>query len=56
MNRVSLFATAVAGALLASGAFGAELKSGPQAGDSIPGVFHPLNVTGDAAGKKQCLV
>jgi hypothetical protein len=44
-------------ALLAGGVFAAEaFKSGPQVGDSIPGVFHPLNVTGRAAGKKACQI
>ena len=32
------------------------LKSGPAAGTNIPGPFHPLNVTGGSAGKKNCLV
>lgn len=32
------------------------LKSGPQVGKSIPGAFHPTNVTGAQAGKKHCLV
>jgi hypothetical protein len=31
-------------------------KSGPQVGDAVPSPFHPLNVTGKFAGKKQCLV
>lgn len=31
------------------------LKSGPQSGDKVPGPFHPLNVTGEYAGKKHCL-
>src|SRR5581483_543635 len=31
------------------------LKSGPQAGDRVPGPFHPLNVTGPNAGEKFCL-
>jgi hypothetical protein len=31
-------------------------KSGPQAGSFVPGPFHPLNVTGSAAGRKNCLV
>ena len=31
-------------------------KSGPQAGDRLPGAFHPTNVTGAQAGKKNCLV
>ena len=44
-------------ALLASGVVAAEsLKSGPQVGDSIPGAFNPLNVTGRSAGKKACQV
>jgi hypothetical protein len=33
-----------------------DLKSGPQAGTPIPGSFHPINVTGPAAGKRNCLV
>lgn len=31
------------------------LKSGPQAGEKVPGPFHPLNITGDYAGEKHCL-
>ena len=37
-------------------AVAAELKSGPQAGDKLPGPFHPLNCNGESAGKKACLV
>lgn len=46
-----------AGVLVALGgvAFAAEIKSGPQNGEKIPGPFHPLNVTGEDAGKKACL-
>lgn len=33
----------------------AEVKSGPQAGEKLAGPFHPLNVTGENAGKKHCL-
>jgi hypothetical protein len=40
----------VTGTVLAEG-----LKSGPQAGDKVPGPFHPLNVTGEGAGQKMCL-
>src|SRR5688572_4353277 len=29
-------------------------KSGPQVGEQVPGPFHPLNVTGAEAGKKNC--
>ena len=53
MNH-TLLSMAVAG-LLAGAAVGADLKSGPQAGDSVP-VFNPLNVTGKAAGEKTCPV
>ncbi len=42
--------------LLAGSALAAEaLKSGPQVGKDVPGPFHPLNVTGEQAGKKFCL-
>jgi hypothetical protein len=34
---------------------GGALKSGPQTGQDVPGPFHPLNVTGESAGKKACL-
>ena len=34
---------------------GADLKSGPQPGQSLS-PFHPLNVTGPDAGEKQCPV
>jgi hypothetical protein len=33
----------------------AEIKSGPQAGQTLPGPFHPLNINGEDAGKKACL-
>jgi hypothetical protein len=33
----------------------ADVKSGPQAGEKVPGPFHPLNVNGEDAGKKACL-
>src|SRR5262249_22739905 len=43
-------------ALTSTSVFAQEkLKSGPQVGDQVPGPFHPLNVTGSAAGKKNCL-
>jgi hypothetical protein len=32
-----------------------KLKSGPQVGEQVPGPFHPLNITGSEAGKKNCL-
>jgi hypothetical protein len=31
------------------------VKSGPQVDQQVPGPFHPLNVTGDQAGEKNCL-
>jgi hypothetical protein len=49
---LSLSYAFLAGAVL----FAAEsLKSGPQVDEDVPGPFHPLNVTGVAAGKKNCL-
>jgi hypothetical protein len=43
--------------LLAGSALADEsLKSGPQVGQTIPGPFHPLNVTGTYAGEKACQV
>jgi len=57
MNVRYILGTSLAMALLAGGVIAAEdLKSGPQAGKAIPGPFHPLNVTGRAAGKKACQV
>lgn len=41
----------VAGSVLAAG----SIKSGPQPGERLAGPFHPLNVTGKAAGEKHCL-
>lgn len=53
MRRTSIVA---AGLLLVSSAMAADpVKSGPQPGDHID-PFHPLNVTGQFAGEKQCLV
>ena len=36
-------------------ALAAEIKSGPQIGEKVPGPFTPLNVNGENAGKKACL-
>jgi hypothetical protein len=50
--------TGLAGAalLVASAVYAdAPLKSGPQVGQEVPGPFHPMNVTGEQAGKKNCL-
>jgi hypothetical protein len=44
-------------ALVATGVLAADaLQSGPPTGKTIPGPFHPLNVTGDQAGQKFCQV
>ena len=43
-------------AVIAVAVAGDALQSGPPAGKTIPGPFHPLNVTGAQAGKKHCLV
>lgn len=46
----------LAAALMAGAVFAADaLRSGPQVNEDVPGPFHPLNVTGTAAGKKNCL-
>src|SRR5262245_33783107 len=42
-------------ALVAGLAGAADVKSGPQPKAPVPGPFHPLNVTGEQAGKKHCL-
>jgi hypothetical protein len=57
MNKLHAVGVSLAVALLAGGGIAAEgLKSGPQAGTNIPGIFHPLNVTGEKAGERNCLV
>ena len=53
--KFSLFAAAVAALTLTLPAAAGELKSGPQAGENVPGPFHPMNVTGENKGKKHCL-
>lgn len=32
-----------------------DVKSGPQAGEPVPGAFEPFNITGPAAGEESCL-
>ncbi len=49
---LSLSLVLFAGSVLAADA----VKSGPQVDKDVPGPFHPLNVTGEAAGQKNCLV
>ena len=49
-------ATILGSAMLLTGVCaGDALKSGPQKGQDVPGPFHPLNITGESAGKKNCL-
>ena len=50
----NLLAAAVV-ATLGGAVVAADLKSGPQAGEKVPGPFHPLNINGEEAGKKACL-
>jgi hypothetical protein len=50
----TLFAAAVAVTLVGF-ATAAELKSGPQPGEKVPGPFAPLNINGKSAGEKHCL-
>jgi hypothetical protein len=50
-----MLAPVVTVVLLAGAALAADLKSGPQVGEDVPGPFHPLNVNGEDAGKKACL-
>jgi hypothetical protein len=53
MLRKLLAAAVVLG--LSGVVFAADLRSGPQSGQEVPGPFHPLNVTGEKAGEKFCL-
>jgi len=53
MVRKLLLAALVA--VTGSFAVAAELKSGPQTGEKLPGPFHPLNINGSEAGQKACL-
>ena len=54
-KRLATGALALAALATAYAAAGG-LESGTPVGKSIPGAFHPLNVTGSQAGKKHCLV
>jgi hypothetical protein len=53
--KFRLFAAAVAAFALALPASAEHIKSGPQAGEKVPGPFHPVNVTGEHKGEKFCL-
>ena len=52
--KFRLLAAAVAAALTVP-AFAGDVKSGPQAGEKVPGPFHPINATGEHKGEKFCL-
>ena len=49
-------ASLAAALLFCSVSLAAELKSGPQVDETLPGPFHPLNCNGPAAGQKFCQV
>ena len=53
--KFRLFAAALAAAALTLPAFAGDVKSGPQAGEKVPGPFHPINVNGEHKGEKFCL-
>jgi len=56
MRKCMVFgAFALTAVALSTAVAGEPLKSGLQVGKS-PTPFHPLNVTGEKAGKKNCLV
>jgi hypothetical protein len=55
-HRVILGAFTLTVLAFAGAVAGESLKSGPQVGKTIPGPFDVLNVTGPAAGEKNCQV
>ncbi|HZY83442.1 MAG TPA: hypothetical protein VFE78_01315 [Gemmataceae bacterium] len=56
MKTHRIVATGLALAFLAGSVWAAgTVKSGPQVDEKLAGPFHPLNVTGESAGKKNCL-
>jgi hypothetical protein len=54
-KHLGIVAVCLTALLLAAAVQAEDLKSGPQAGKPVPGPFHPLNCTGESAGKKACL-
>jgi hypothetical protein len=54
-HRIAVVALVALAALVCCTVAAEPLKSGPQTGQAVPGPFHPLNVTGEQAGKKACL-
>ena len=56
LTRLLAGSAGLAALLLVTGVFAeGTVKSGPQVGQEVPGPFHPMNVTGEQAGKKNCL-
>jgi len=59
MKRHPIVAAALLGVVALAGVAVSQEKSklvsGPQVGKEVPGPFHPLNVNGPKAGKKNCL-
>jgi hypothetical protein len=56
LTRLFAGCAAVAALFVVTGVFAeGTVKSGPQVGQEVPGPFHPMNVTGEQAGKKACL-
>jgi len=55
VRMMSVFAIALV--LGTAGLYAADeaVKSGPQVGQAVPGPFHPLNINGASADKKNCL-
>jgi hypothetical protein len=56
MMRRTLLTASVVSLVAVLGVYAQNgVKSGPQVGEKVPGPFHPLNINGEAAGKKNCL-
>ena len=55
MKQFAAGAALAAALVVTSAVADSSIKSGPAEGKSVP-AFHPLNVTGRAAGQKNCLV
>jgi len=55
-QRYLIGAFAFTAMALAIASAGDALKSGPQRGADITRTFHPMNITGESAGQKHCLI
>jgi hypothetical protein len=55
MNRLIALSACLALALAGTVVAAEALKSGPQAGEDLPGTFKPLNITGPDAGMVTCI-